>query len=74
MTTSQNLKHQENNLFDFLTTADTVDFVLHTETSNEGSQETSNEPTAEEEKNISNYNELSTTNMIVSHGNYKIKM
>jgi len=69
MTTSQNNIHQENGVFDFLTTADTSDFILDPETSNYGSQETiNNEPTAEEATNVSNNNELLTTSMIVSHG------
>lgn len=68
MTTSQNNIHQENGIFDFLTTADTSDFILDPETSNYGSRETINEPTAEEAINVSNNNELLTTSMSVSHG------
>lgn len=71
MNTSQNLIHQENNLLDFLTPADTADFILHNETSNEESQAIINEPTAEEATNVSNNNDSLNTNMIVSHGNYK---
>jgi len=72
MNTSQNLIHQENNLFDFLTSAGTADFILHNETcNNEESQEIINESTAEEAKIVSNNNDSLTTNMIVSGGNYK---
>jgi len=47
LNTSQNLIiHNENTLIDFLTKADTADFILDTETSN---PETINEPTSEEE-------------------------
>jgi len=71
MNTSQNLTHQENNRFDFLTSADTADFILHNETSNEESQAIINKSTAEEATNVSNNNDSLTKNMVVSRGNYK---